>query len=307
MSTPVLKIAKEGEDITTASDKDLVLDSGKLLPKLYLTTTLEPDIPEGDVLGEYSYTHGLGYPPVFLYYAKEYYFNNNEASIAFDPPRYIWGTFGRFAHVDNTEFRNEAAGENDSHLLLFLDPLDEPATPPEPTSVNGPRLIVGNDVANEADYQHNIDSKYQTLKVFQQDQLVCNLPAWNSTAILGGDSLRYDWFSVEHNLGYPPVYSPFSIGQTGLDIAQSYEDNIPSDFTVNDVNDLWAEKWPYEFGGSSTYLEGVWIYVDVTKLYLGYRRQNWDYENGHTFPSRTVRLNYTIFVNPITGDFNLLD
>ena len=277
---PVVKVAKAEQDLRTADDTDMALNSLLFLPKVYAVKKMTPDIPEGYVWGEYSYEHGLDYPPMYLYYEYQEYFQNNEASIEFDPVRFVYGSQGRFANMDSTEFRNEAAGALDAYLILFEDSL-----------------------ASE-DRDYSIDSRRQTLKVHMQGQFVCSLPAWSATAAYGADWLKYNWFEFSHNLGYPPVHTPF-VNTVGLSLDLAYEGSIPTDFVVNDVNDLMAEKWAYNFGWETDQMEGVWIYVDVNKYYVGYRRQNWG-ASAHNFPARTVRVNYTIFNLPINEEFNLL-
>lgn len=277
---PVVKVAKAGQDLRTADDTDMALNSLLFLPKVYAVKKLVPDIPEGYTGGEYSYSHGLAYPPMYLYYEQQQYFRNFEGDTAFDPVRFIYGSQGRFANMDSTEFRNEAAGALDAYLILFEDSL----------------------LSEDRDY--SIDSRRQTLKVHMQGQFVCNLPAWNSTAFLGADWTRDDWFELSHNLGFPPVHTPF-VNTVGLSLDLAYAGSIPTDFVVNDVNDAMAERWAYEFGWSLELSEGLWIYVDINKYYVGYRRQNWT-ASAHTFPARTVRVNYTIFNLPINEEFNLL-
>lgn len=304
----VLQIAKQDEDLREVDSSGMVLDSLRFLPKIYLVKKLMPNIPEGYVWGEYEYTHNLGYPPMYLYYDEHSRFQENEYSDqVFSPHRFIWGSYGKFAYMSNTKFNDDAGGSTNRYLILMNNPLLAPASPSSPTSHPDPRIKVGEDLENDPDYEASIDTKYQTLKVHMQDQLVCNLPQWSATSLLGGNSLRYDWFDVTHNLGFPPVYTPFGINTTGLDVVSASGGNVASDFLVNDLNDVWAKRWSYDFGRSAdNHLEGLWIYVDNTKYYVGYRRQNWDYENGYTFPARTVRVNYTIFNLPINEEFNLL-
>jgi hypothetical protein len=276
---PVVKVAKAGQDLRTADDNEMALNSLLFLPKVYAVKELVPDIPEGYTGGEYSYSHGLGYPPMYLYYEQQQYFRNFEADTEFSPNRFIYGSQGRFANMNSTEFRNEANGALNAYLVLFEDSL----------------------ASESRDY--SIDSRRQTLKVHMQGQFVCNLPEWSSTANMGADWTRDDWFSFDHDLGYPPVHTPF-VNTVGLSLDIAYIDStIPTDFIVNDVNDMMLEKWVYfQF---PEHQEGLWIYVDVNKYYVGYRRQNWT-ASAHTFPARTVRVNYTIFNLPINEEFNLL-
>jgi hypothetical protein len=294
----VLKIAKAGKDLSSITSKDMVLDSTLLLPKIYAVKKITPSA------GIQDYSHGMGYAPMYLYYNQQTTMHNHPAGEAFSPERWIWGSQGRFPYMNSTKLYNDNGGELDSYAILFLDPLAEPVTEPEPTIHGSPRLKIGADLVNDADYKASIDSKYQTLKVAMQGQFVISLPAYNATASYGEDWLKYEWFSFNHNLGYPPVHTPF-INEVGLSLDFAYSGSIPTDFIVNAVNDTMAEKWSYEFGWSTYYMEGVYIYVDTTKYYVAYRRQNWSAE-AHTFPARTVRVNYTIFNLPINEEFNLL-
>jgi hypothetical protein len=301
----VIQVAKSGEDLETCDAQDMALSSPMLLPKIYAVVELEPDIPEGWVSGDYQYTHSRGYAPMYLYYAEHDYFQNNTGSTAFDPVRYIYNSYSTFANMDATEFVDDAGGRTNTYLVLFLDPLLEPISQPSPTSHGSPRIKVGSDLVDDADYKANIDSKYQTLKVHMQGQFVCNIPSWTSTVAMGSNWSKLEWYSFNHNLGFPPVHTPF-INAQGVDLDKAYQSSIPTDFVLNDVNDLWAERWAYDFGFTGKYLEYAWIYVDINKYYVGYRRQNWDFSDGHTFPARTVRVNYTIFNLPINEEFNLL-
>lgn len=299
----VLKIAKAGEDLNSITSKDMALDSTLVLPKIYAVKKVVPDIPEGYTAGTAEYVHGMGYPPMYLYYEQQDYFRNFEGDTAFTPERYIYASQGRFPYMNSTKMYNEVGVTQDSYLILFLDPLAEPTTEPSPTTHGSPRLKIGEDLVNSADYKASIDSKYQTLKVHMQGQFVCNLPAHNAPAADADGWTRDDWFSFNHDLGYPPVHTPF-VNTIGLSLDIAYIDStIPTDFIVNNVNDMMLEKWVYfQF---SEYQEGLWIYVDEDKYYVGYRRQNWT-ASAHTFPARTVRVNYTIFNLPINEEFNLL-
>lgn len=304
MAVPVLKIAKEGKNLPDIGSVDMSLNSNLNLPKIYAGVKLTP----GGGLGEIEYAHGRGYPPSFIYYQEQRYFQDNSLDTEFNPVRYIWGSQGPYFTMDATNFETDFGGGRNSRLVLFLDPLSSPAVAPSPTTSDGPRLKIGSNVQTNADYQSNIDSKYQTLKVHMVGQFSCSLPAWNATEALGADWNRQDWFSFNHNLGYPPIFAPFGISTVGLAVELAYSGvtNIPSSYLINDVNDIMVEKWAYNFGGNYDQLEGLWIYVDSSKYYVGFKRTNWDFGGGYNFPARTVTVNYTIFANSINEEFNLL-
>lgn len=271
---PVVKVAKQDQDLRTAENSEMALNSLLFLPKVYAVKKLPAS-------AEYSYEHGLGYPPMYLCYQQQQYLLNNESEQEFDPVRFIFNAQGWFVSMNSTEFRNIAGGISDSYLILFQDSL----------------------ATDQREY--SIDSKMQTLKVHMQGQFVCNLPSFNAPVYYTEGWKRIDWFSFNHNLGYPPVHTPFT-NTEGLWIDLAYNSSIPSDFVVNDVNDLIAERWVYTDFWFDEHMEVLWVYVDKDKYYVGYERSNWDGESGYTFPARTVRVNYTIFNLPINEEFNLL-
>lgn len=303
---PILKVAKTGKDLRDIEAKDMSLNSDLLLPKVYAVKKLTPIIAPGDVWGYGEYLHGRGYPPMFLFYIQQKNFLGDDALEPFNPPRFAYGSYGQFYVMDSTKFVTPPAYPADlpPYLVVFADPLDPPGTKPPPTPLEAPRLKMGSDLDTNSDYEKTIDSKFLSLKVHMLGQLVCNIPAWTATDPFGGDSVRVDWFSVTHDLGFPPVHTPF-ISNVGLDLVNAFEESLPADFLINDANDKWAERWPY-FYPQQDYGEEVYLYVDTTKLYIGYRRRNSDLSGPHTFPARTARLNYTIFDLPINQEFNLL-
>ena len=239
----VLQIAKAGEDLNSITSEDMVLDSTLLLPKIYAVKKVTPVRTTEYEPTTLSYTHGMGYAPMFITYREQQYLQDNSSSVEFSPVRYTFesGTETVKQKMSSTTFTNEDCGwySRDHFVVLFLDPLQAPATAPSPTTHGSPRLKIGGDLQASPDYEANIDSKYQTLKVHKQGQLTCSLPAWNSTE---EDYNRYDWFEVSHGLDYPPVFAPFGIDSGGLSLNLCYRGDlstIPSDFIVNDiVNDI---------------------------------------------------------------------
>ena len=307
----VLQIAKAGEDLNSITSGDMVLDSTLLLPKIYAVKKVTPVRTTEYEPTTLSYTHGMGYAPMFITYREQQYLQDNSSFPEFDPVRYTFeaGTETVKQKMSDTVFTNEDCGwySRDHFVVLFLDPLEAPATAPSPTTHGSPRLKIGGDLEASADYSANIDSKYQTLKVHAQGQLVCSLSAWNSTY---DDYNRYDWFEVAHGLSYPPVFAPFGVDSSGISLNIVYNSGyagIPTDITVNTiVNKMMEERnWEYEYENPIWDFETLWLFVDSTKMYLGYRRLNLT-DGNISFPARTVRVNYTIFNMPINEEFNLL-
>ncbi len=297
---PVVEVAQAGKDLRTAELYEKALDSQLFLPKVYQVKKLTGATTE--------FTHGRNYPPMF-YYVDEAYdtWTWGGGYTYFNPPRYSFNTW-RGINMDATKFR-KSAEDWDSYVVLMLDPLSFPASHPSSTGHSGsPRLKVGENLEGTADYLADIDSKYQTLKVAQSEQFVCSLPQWITTPdwMNPASSLREDTFSFNHNLGYPPLYTPFGVNLVGLSIDMAYNgwSNIPTDFIVNQANDKWAEQW-LAFA-SSVNMETLWIMVDKDKYYVRYRRYAQDWDNSTTFPARTIRVNYVLFDLSLTREFNLL-
>lgn len=277
---PVVKVAKAEQNLRTADDTDMALNSLLFLPKVYAVAKPELFVPSGGISEQYRYIHGLGYPPMYLYlHAHDYLMGFSEYT-AFDPERYTYSLSGGFASMDSTQFLDIGGGDGNAYLVLFLDSL----------------------ATLEKDY--SIDSRFQSLKVHMQGQFVINLPSFNATAYSNTGWYQIDWFSFNHNLGYPPVFSPF-VDVFGVNVVQGFQGEVPTDFILNDVNDSWAESYVYSIEDAWKYPEVFWIYVDNNKYYVGCKRDNWD-EASHTFPARTVKVNYTIFNLPINEEFNLL-
>lgn len=316
MATPVLKIAKSGKDVSTAGDKDLALDSSKVLPKIY---AIKKFTPSDSII---SSSHGLTYPPMFLTYRETRYLHDNTSFPLFNPVRYTYENGLKSNYPDNTLKVDSSNYADDTwigsdanrphYVTFFLDPLKTPSSDPNPTTSSIPRLKIGANVATQADYKNRIDSKYQTLKVAKQGTLTANIPA--KTTSLGADnntigSNQMNWYSTSHGLNYAPVFAPFGIPSIGLDLNLCYRaelGGIPSSFKVNDISNLMVEnRYSTDFEEYENF-ERVFLYVDSSNIYIGYRRYTFS-ETEVTFPARTVTVDYTIFNNPITETFNLLD
>jgi hypothetical protein len=59
----VIKVAKDGIDVTTATDANLAFNSAQNTFKVFYTGTLSVTKAASSVLGTATYTHNLGYPP----------------------------------------------------------------------------------------------------------------------------------------------------------------------------------------------------------------------------------------------------
>lgn len=300
----ILKIAKEGYDCLLTSLKNLSLNSEDLLPKI----CVEKDLPtfSGVSSGDAEFEHNLGYPPLFLSYRD----NENQLP-SFSADRYsfnkgvvIFEGEASMVTVGETDFKCTNFVKNSCPLILFLDPLASPSSSKPPTKSSRPVLKVGTNLVTNADRENSFDSRFDTLKVYEQGDLVLTVPEETITYAQG--TQNYEVATVPHNLGYPPAYAPFV---NFIHITRYYETeaNIPSSFVLNDLEDAWPKTYSYSYGGVDL-AELAWIEVDSDNLYLSYQRYVANNTiTSYTFPGREVTLKYIIFANNLKADFNLLE
>lgn len=299
-----IRTAKENKDAETDPSEDMTLDSDLLLPKIYAVKKLEPDYEAPSIAGPAEYSHGLGYAPMYMHYQEHEI--NSALGTRYSPKRWIWGPQNspRGRYIDDTKFYSNSE-KYDSYLTLFLDPLEEPATPPSPTTHDWGRVRIGDNVEEDADYKNRIDSKYQTLKVHMQGTVVGTVPQRTISAGTTED----DFLEVTHGLGYPAVFAPFGISAVGLSLNLYYDGeltDIPTSIDFNELNDVMVERWAYALTFATNYPEVLTLQIDSNKMYMRHRRQNVDFSGSVTFPARTFTLRYTIFNNRIDEEFDIL-
>lgn len=186
-------------------------------------------------------------------------------------------------------------GDDGAYALLFLDPLegDPPAT--YPLRKGGVYLLGAGDVDVKTafPYFNSMDSRFDSFKIFKTGTLVLNLP--QETIPMNADSVVRT-VTVEHNLGYPPVFLPEATigwGVWGVNM---------SNFVIND--NLGIIQAPSSIG-----IDGdpfIDIFVDSEKLYLRYTRPSYSFRD-EEYSAGTITMYYTIFYNEIGEEFDLLD
>lgn len=158
----------------------------------------------------------------------------------------------------------------------------------------------GKDVKFCKDKDLILSSKFDTLKIGFSGRLTLNVPDWNYT-YNGEPVSQVNTVYIAHNLGYIPYYTPRCVEEAvGGGDGESYNTY------VNDI----VKGYPL-----INYSPPVWereminIYVTTSRLYLQVKREInynpvWSYSG--TWKGGVVYVDYTIFRNSLSEEFNLL-
>jgi len=198
-----LKVARDGYDVDTASDRNIALDSDKFLPKIFRVKRST---------STQSVAHGLTYPPRAIFLRE---MNDTPKKIGFVMSPWVTDDI---PSIDSTNINFEimshysdfttgpytSTNDTASITLLMLDPLGTPGVEPTPLSGDQPIVRVGGE-DGDPDYKRKIHSYYDSLKVFSTGTLTLNVPLWNPGV---GDTYNFVTNSYTHNLGYIPFFAP---------------------------------------------------------------------------------------------------
>jgi len=147
-----------------------------------------------------------------------------------------------------------------------------------------------------------LSSKFNTLKIGFSGRLTLNVPDWNYNYT--GDPIhRTDTVYVTHNLGYIPYYTPRC---TGEDMGGGM---IWEPFNIY-INDIVRGQPLINYSPPSWIVGRVEMYATTNRLYLqGTRNLNYSFEGPHsgTWKGGVVYVDYTIFRNSLSEEFNLLE
>lgn len=155
----------------------------------------------------------------------------------------------------------------------------------------------GEDVLKASNKDLLISSQFDTFKIFKTGEIYIDLP--EETFNTG---VRTKTATFNHNLGYPPVYTPMMRSHYAYDDDPNFLEN-GGNYIVNDIDgnpipasEGWSPGFDYEASS---------VYIDSTKLTLEITRSAWVFDV--KFGARRATLYYTIFYNPINEEFNLLE
>jgi hypothetical protein len=306
MSRGRLKIARPRFDAKTASPLNLSYDSDYASPKIFWIKSATPeDSPYYE-----DYEHNLGYVP--SYFAMRNIDGTNWCHAMPDDDTQL--TFEKlflesFVEVDSSKFRvrrlldHGTPSDIGTTLIAYFDPVEDADVSFTPSEIR-PHITLAKEGFN-AKTGHpkdmNIDSRFDTFKIFTTGTLTIDAPEVTTTGI-GDVDTQTVYF--EHDLGYIPFYSPLVPRRNELHFiyfSRSGPDDIPEPVNVSDLSDFTLSNI---IATGPVISERILVYITATRLYLVFKREG--YYGGETFPARTINMKYTIFYNRIDEELNLL-
>lgn len=238
---PKLIVARPNYDIRTASAKNLAFSSDYNLSKI---------VRSKKSTTETAFAHGLPYTPRVV------------AMREVTSGKFAWG--GLFT-VDGTNISPRIHSHHKTYgvgttkleddtavwIYIFIDPLV--AGDYKKNMVGKPVLKVGSNV-NDSDYKQKIHSRYDTFKVAKTGTLTINAPEYDP-GVSGG--VKTTQATVDHNLGYVPMFAPFVPYETEREGYLSWNSQYNSD--------CWTEGITYYTGQEVENMDtGVWYVCKLT-------------------------------------------
>jgi hypothetical protein len=159
----------------------------------------------------------------------------------------------------------------------------------------------GEDVKTCADKDLILSSEFDTLKIGFSGRLTLNYPDWEYNYI-DEPVRKVDTMSFSHNLGYIPYYTPRCVAEQ---LSSGAEMGSETDY-INEI----VQSGPF-----TNYSPPLWeralidVYATTTKLYIRTSREI-NYATGPrsgTWEGGTVYMDYAIFRNSLSEEFNLLE
>lgn len=158
----------------------------------------------------------------------------------------------------------------------------------------------GKDVKTCEDRDLILSSEFDTPKIGMTGRLTLTYPDW-SYNYTGSPISRTDSTYFEHNLGYVPLYFPRCVDE-------SAPSSVLGSGTLY-INEQ-VQGGPLVNYSPPSWLRGlVNVYATSTRLYIEVVREfNYATENDSgTWYGGTVYMDYTIFRNSLSDEFNLLE
>lgn len=140
-----------------------------------------------------------------------------------------------------------------------------------------------------------LSSKFDTLKIGFSGRLTLNYPDWNYN-YTGTPISQIDTIYFEHNLGYIPYYTPRCVMEA-------------PDYPETYINEIVRGQPLVSYSPPSWQREYIDVYTTTTRLYIKVTRE-YNYDIGPisgTWEGGTVYMDYTIFRNSLSEEFNLLE
>jgi len=276
--TPILKVARPGYDIRTATDANLAFSSNRETPKIFMQTSS-------------SWTNTLGYVPSLMSFRKlnttNYTHDLQNISSDTDPLQ------GAYLDENGNLSVSKRTGDVSMYSILYFSPLDKDI-PIAYKRKRTPRILIAKKgfTTDTSPANMQIDSEFDTFKIFKTGTLSIVAPA---ETVPAGSVNKVHTATVNHDLGYPPVYLPMA--SVGWRLDDPLVNNVS--FIVNDY--IGLPNNPYL---SSDMLD---VYVDSSNLYMKLTRFANEFFDRTFLSEITITMYYTIFYNEIGEEFNLLE
>lgn len=308
---PIIQVAKSGKDLNTATANDYALDTRRFLPKIVATKAIDTNdtFTAWSDLNGYANPHGLDYPPNTVCYlndAENYYADPDMGAYVYRPVSFdvddtnIYGYSTQFYDPNIEDYAYKSG-----YALIFIDPLLEPTTYTVAENRGTTPFLMCSGAGVTRSYDHKLDSFYDTLKVMEGGigTLTLTIPS----VTMAADAEQAVYAEFKHGLSYLPVVAPFeSLEYFSLnDYYQSDGTTIPTTINLNSLATNWVESAYPRFNSGLVTWEFVDFWFNSEKLRLKFLRYNTT-GGSYTAPARTITLNYTVFLNRLDEEFNLL-
>ena len=177
--TPKIIVTRPGYDALTTMGKDLAFSSDYNLGKMARAIR---------VTNNTATAHGVPYTPRIM------------AMREVTSDKFGWGGV---ATVDGTNVTpTKASGDQATWVYTFIDPLVAGTYQKDMTGK--PKILVGEDTGTDSGYK--IHSGYDTFKVAKTGTLTIDAPIYDPGV---GGGTKTTQATVDHNLGYIPMFAPF--------------------------------------------------------------------------------------------------
>jgi hypothetical protein len=202
MSGARIILAREGYKPTTASALNKSYDNLFFTPKIFKYKRVAAGSPATDAV---TFSHGLSYPPRGLSYVE---IDDDPLTVGYNRGGYVADdsdiTMTPGQHYDYSTSPYTATDNTGVYGVCMLDPLGTPSSTPAPHTKTSPVIIAGTP-NHGADYSQELNTYYDTLKVYSSGTLTVSADA---EEIADTDN---HWYTATytHNLGYIPMYAPF--------------------------------------------------------------------------------------------------
>lgn len=203
-----IKISKEGFDVKTAADKDLVLTSK--LDTIKIAKTIATQHNQSGASETLSIAHGLGYSPGYLFYVKNPEETSRWYGVVGESPVNAYRHWDLGTDATNLQIFLDAADTNEWNIKTFFLAEESQGSPTGNQTqenygikVSPPGVDVKSDIA---DSSFLLNTRMETIKIISIVDQTINYTSPGRTEV-----------EVDHNMSFIPAFYgmaefPFSAG-----------------------------------------------------------------------------------------------